>query len=1775
MGLGSSLKGIYYFFEDKWYDVLDKIDGKAPIYKVIDPIDKVVPSFVLFLLLVLFMMVFVGYLIQFNSPYDVTFTTIDAKTNKTLPTVKLSGTINGDLFSEITGSDGTTILTISGNTRNTYEMLGQMIFPSEEDVSAIISAEKTGYNKVKDQEVNLSSRNAQISLSPVPADFSYPDSTIAELIDSGSGVTIIDSTGVAEIVFKCNNKNISEKIVKDNDDGALDGEFTLNEPNCEFIAVEASAPGYEPLSGVSKPLPASKNSISLTAYPAGTGTAMVFVSEKSSSPKKMIPGINISFLDSVGGTAANARTDNGGVSMTSLLPGTYTVIASIFDGTYLSIDVDQRKTITISAGVSSSIEIEMEKVDPRNIRYLRIKVLEESDHNTPVQGAKLFIQYTSTDVNGTYVTGESGENCITQTGIESKSCLTDSSGIVSMNTNVIYDGKRVASIYKDGYVYKFIKPVFFKIGEGPEIVYLEKVSGSNSGFAKVSVKSKSDQRALYGAEASLYYNSSSLRINEIHVRKDPLLTNSAGASLFTGLPAGTYFASAKLSGIVSDFSAKKSLDVNQTINLDVNINLNASFVRIRLVNYNQNSILNASTATVKLFSDSEKFSSIPSSPTEVLAYQSGYFVSAGYERLNHLLVTIDLSGYASNFIEIPSGTLNIGENNYTVRLYPVSMLDNNVNVFFNGLYDSNTYDAKSNRFLGILNKEGKYFARIDAVINKDLSYSDLFGSIIFNNKAWITNMPYHTPLFYKDNEIYASAPVEQTPNPDSYYIRNNSVSPGRQAGIQWQGTLVKGTYNFVVEFSMDNAKDNDFLDINFSAKEKHSTIVSEDKGRISFKVGAPVCDSSLDSNCPKLFFDVKINSIDTNSSSYPFENDSKKFYKNDSGTAKIEHDTGNTLEVSLYNNSVVSMTDVNVRVYSYSGAIESFSSGTLSDKIKFDSLTGASSKTVATMSLSPYSRNYSPITNFYSSAPNVTSYIVIEAQTSDGNYLLFINTKSTARKLKLIGAKFLAGVMDQKFDGEVFGLPGNVPVGISGVFLEAKRNCKTTNSTNVFSEWVSTGDINGNYFSKIINDIYAYKTDCLDVDVYPTDSSYENLSLTLPAGSGGIMDQSLACVKAYFPSSIGELEPKETSINWNTDANLVIKSTCPFPVSLSIESGLVMTNNCPTGSLSPNKECNVLIKGVNKGYSSSVSFSDILGVFPIYVKAKNANTSKKYSIAETLKVHVSNPNECFAISKDVFNLYETNPETGFTINNSCQYTAFEDYYIPKASSAFEGVDLDSFAPKYDNISISTNFGDYTIYPVEGMTYVLKNFGKVSNSGVVDEMRQYCQKIKTIPVGFTYPETKTQLNSTGKVYWTKAQTMPKAGIGSAEEYCQQGFFEGQPGYLLSPFSLFKYGYISDSEFDELMTAISSTLYSWAGNDITKGFWTGDCFETNIKPDYTLFEHPDGFVSLGPITCTALVRGPDGTILPVPASPTDSNHYLPLCGAYTLMTPSTLPTSTDCTGLSITENEKTNDAVLAAKQKYCLYNKQGLAGFLKGFNEGSHVFWVTRQFMPATGIGSAEEHCQKGFFEGITGDIIRSNYVSDEAGPITTKEISDLLVAMTSTPFPWIGFDLSKGFWTGDCVGAGSCYALVRKSNGEFELILKPVIESSRFSPLCATYAPFDEAPSVEECNEWVKCTYYDEGELSSGGYNVCQLNEGVELGKTSTDNTIQIKSVKANGSTKLIEGSVIVWIEGNLLKARFVGQNYSGYSDRSIETGVISTGVSGDQYGVINIVDYVN
>jgi len=83
MGLGSSLKNIYFACEDKWYGFWDKVDSKIPVYGVIEKIDKIIPSFVLFIIIIIALALFFswGFIAGFFVQASFTVQVLDSAQN--------------------------------------------------------------------------------------------------------------------------------------------------------------------------------------------------------------------------------------------------------------------------------------------------------------------------------------------------------------------------------------------------------------------------------------------------------------------------------------------------------------------------------------------------------------------------------------------------------------------------------------------------------------------------------------------------------------------------------------------------------------------------------------------------------------------------------------------------------------------------------------------------------------------------------------------------------------------------------------------------------------------------------------------------------------------------------------------------------------------------------------------------------------------------------------------------------------------------------------------------------------------------------------------------------------------------------------------------------------------------------------------------------------------------------------------------------------------------------------------------------------------------------------------------------------------------------------------------------------------------------------------------------------------------------------------------------------------------------------------------------------
>ncbi len=253
MGFLDGLKELYCKGEEKWYHALDKLDASnIPVYKVIDPIDKVVPSFalalvILLLIIILLLIFFFGGFI-FN-PQNVTLSisVVDMDDKQ----------VEGALVTvEIPGQE-----TLEFDT-DAYGMVPDLNVPRGANVK--VTAEKKG---------NL------VSLQKVMSDeINYMELTIPFKDISFEGKTLIFIDTLARTIsnrldlsFSCS----SADAVPPQNQVVTTGRTTVNKPsNCTIMNVTISSSGKYKQKTVQITLPSTTITLE-DNVPEGTSKVLV------------------------------------------------------------------------------------------------------------------------------------------------------------------------------------------------------------------------------------------------------------------------------------------------------------------------------------------------------------------------------------------------------------------------------------------------------------------------------------------------------------------------------------------------------------------------------------------------------------------------------------------------------------------------------------------------------------------------------------------------------------------------------------------------------------------------------------------------------------------------------------------------------------------------------------------------------------------------------------------------------------------------------------------------------------------------------------------------------------------------------------------------------------------------------------------------------------------------------------------------------------------------------------------------------------------------------------------------------------------------------------------------------------------------------------------------------------------------------------------------------------------------------------------------------------
>jgi len=481
----------YFFFEDRYYALLDKVNKYVPIYKVVDPIDKVVPSFVLLIALVIMLVVISVFLSASAVPFIATLQVVDDK-GESLEGVAVELTLGERTTEYFTDDWGEIELEITA-----------------EEVEADASLSKDGFISLNRTITLVSNERASVTMQTKAPVILGPDEfekTIKVVDNSTSQLLMKEVT----LSFQCSGGAFSPTTQI-----GSTGEFFVTQPsNCLTLIATAVANGY---SSKSKTLASKINYINLTENVVETtGNINVIVKDSEENPE---PDVIVRAISSASGleAATGSTTLSGNVLLNSLAPGTYTISATAPDGR-----TGQETGVSVAVGQTEYVNVTLPSPNQADIKKINLKLVELGTSN-PVAEALALIYEDSVPVDST-TSGDSGL-------IEKRFNDSDSSYLV-----VITHPDFISHIEPDVPLQELSNTTPITIG-----LIRADTEGPNPTSATAVVTVVDEDLELVEDALVTIYNS---QYPEIPLKSPPGRTIADGTYTFTNLAPGTYFAKA-------------------------------------------------------------------------------------------------------------------------------------------------------------------------------------------------------------------------------------------------------------------------------------------------------------------------------------------------------------------------------------------------------------------------------------------------------------------------------------------------------------------------------------------------------------------------------------------------------------------------------------------------------------------------------------------------------------------------------------------------------------------------------------------------------------------------------------------------------------------------------------------------------------------------------------------------------------------------------------------------------------------------------------------------------------------------------------------------------------------------------------------------------------------------------------------------------------------------------------------------------------------------------
>lgn len=576
MGALDSVKKIYFSLEDKYYEVLDAVQKKIPVYSIVDPIDKIVPSFGV-LLAALFLVVGSGlFFIAGGISFAPENVTLSLSFNHEDGAPAEGVLISVNLAPEFASPSPDLVFPLS----KTTSAQGKVAF-SLPPGTYVVLVEDAAFESFS-QVVDLKESSSKIfSLKA-----STPQSASRSLLIQDSSGSILGIISPVEILlsFSCQSgaPPLSQKVYS--------GNVSIQQPaSCSGMSVTVSVNGFITKTQVILGDTTVINMQSSAALGPDAGvnpsptTGTVEVYTKSGS-NVGVSGVQVKLykVPPAGSNilADQSLSDSSGFSLfENALPGKYVVVASKqgykqTTSVEFSVIAGETNTINLSLPVSS------------NKKKLFVKVLKQSDQTIlPGSTVTLFVQ----SVGGKY--------------LEYDSYTVDGNGLVNKEL-ADFNGTTQLVVQRSNFITQILPNAgIFSNDEVNALPILLESTASASANGSISNGVVADVKVVdeinfpvYDAQTHLYYPD----INGVLIASKK--TNAQGIARYTDLPEGSYQASASTKDF--DGSSAKVEGMNgKIITLQVPLQVGSALVEVTVKTEQNQIIADANVSIVKLSND--------------------------------------------------------------------------------------------------------------------------------------------------------------------------------------------------------------------------------------------------------------------------------------------------------------------------------------------------------------------------------------------------------------------------------------------------------------------------------------------------------------------------------------------------------------------------------------------------------------------------------------------------------------------------------------------------------------------------------------------------------------------------------------------------------------------------------------------------------------------------------------------------------------------------------------------------------------------------------------------------------------------------------------------------------------------------------------------------------------------------------------------------------------------------------------------------------------------